>query len=191
MSILLTVRPPRTEGGHTQPRPRRRRRLWSWAGWCLLIAAGVLAWPRQLGGDTGYTIVSGHSMNPGYHTGDLLITRRQDTYHRGQIVVYEVPRGEPAAGFFVVHRIVGGDPVSGWTTKGDNNPSEDLWHPHAADIQGTVITMIPAGGYLLRQARDPLLYAVLGGFYLGYLMWPRAADGDPEPAGVHPPPATA
>jgi signal peptidase len=156
--------------------------LRSWAGFGALIAAGFLAWPQHYGGDTGYTIVSGHSMNPRYHTGDLLITRGHSSYHVGQIVVYQVPKEQPGAGFFVVHRLIGGDNAHGWTTKGDNNPSEDIWHPHDLDIQGAVMTMIPKGGYLLRQLRNPLLYALLGGCYAGYLMWPRArAEDGPDP----------
>ena len=154
-------------------------RLRPWAMWCALVIAGFVAWPMQLGGHTGYTVVSGHSMNPRYHTGDLLITRRHGSYHLNEIVVYRVPRGQPGAGLFVVHRLVGGDNRHGWTTKGDNNPSEDIWRPHDADIQGAVVTMIPKGGYLLRQFRNPLLYAVIGGRYVGYLLWPRAdAEAD-------------
>jgi len=165
-----------------------RLRQLSWAGsWVLLVAAMVLAWPIQLGGLTGYTIVAGNSMNPTYHTGDLLITRPQDHYHRGQIVVYSVPMGAPGAGYRVVHRLVGGAGLGGgpgWVTKGDNNPSVDIWNPHDSDVNGVVVFTVVKAGFVLRQVRNPLLYAVLGALIIGWLLWPtpdRRDAGDDVP----------
>lgn len=119
-------------------------------------------------------------MNPTYHTGDLVVLRRAHTYQIGDIVVYRVPAGEPASGQYVVHRIVGGGNVTGFVTKGDNNPSVDIWTPHNIDIQGRAVLLIPQAGWVLRQGRDPLLYALLGGLYCCRLLWPSKKK--PAPA---------
>lgn len=148
----------------------------------LVALIAVLGWPKSVGGQTSYSIVSGHSMNPTYHTGDLVILRAQSTYRVGQIVVYKIPAGEPAAGMFVVHRIIGGGNVTGFVTKGDNNPSVDIWTPHNIDIQGAAVALVPQAGWVLRQGRDPLVYAFLGGLYMVRLLWPkreRAYVADP------------
>ncbi len=147
----------------------------------LVVVVAFLGWPKSMGGQTSYSIVSGHSMNPTYHTGDLVVLRAQSTYRVGQIVVYRVPAGDPAAGMFVVHRIVGGGNVTGFVTKGDNNPSVDIWTPHNIDIQGAAVLLVPQAGWVLRQGRDPLLYAVLGGLYCGRLLWPSRKK-KPAPA---------
>jgi signal peptidase len=160
----------------------RRASRWVLRAVLVLVALlAVLGWPRSMGGRASYSIVSGHSMNPTYHTGDLVVLVPERTYHVGQIVVYRIPAGEPASGQFVVHRIVGGSNVTGFITKGDNNPSIDIWTPHNIDIQGRAVLLVPQAGWVLRQGRDPLLYAVLGGLYCGRLLWPSRKD---KPAGV-------
>ena len=180
-SFGVRARPAR----HAATRRINRRRLSSAALWLALILAGYLAWPTQLGGTTGYTIVAGHSMDPTFHTGDLLITRREDHYRIGQVVVYRIPAGDPAAGYDVVHRIVGGSgavDAAGWTTQGDNNPSPDIWTPHDRDIQGAVIANLGDTGLLLREARNPLLYCLLGALAVGRILWPsRRTEATPEP----------
>jgi signal peptidase len=95
--------------------PVRVRRLLYGALWVTLLGGVLTAWPVQFGGPTGYTIVSGHSMEPVYHPGDLLITRSQQHYQPGQIVVYTIPAGAPAAGFHVVHRLIAGSGMPGET----------------------------------------------------------------------------
>ncbi len=175
---------PAASASHRRERPGWRR-LRRWAGWGLLAlvaATAVLGWPKSVGGQTSYSIVSGHSMNPTYHTGDLVVLQPKSSYKNGDIVVYKVPAGEPASGMFVVHRIVGGDNVHGYITRGDNNPSVDIWTPHDIDIQGAAVLLVPQAGWVLRQGRDPLVYAVLGGLYCGKLLWPgRKKSSDPSP----------
>ena len=156
-------------------RRRGRRRFRRWAGWTVLALVAVTAvvgWPKSFGGRASYSIVAGHSMDPTYHTGDLVVLLPKSTYQTGDIIVYKVPAGEPAAGDFVVHRIVGGSNVTGFVTQGDNNPSIDIWTPHNIDIQGAAVMLVPQAGWVLRQGRDPLLYAVLGGIYCMRLLWP-------------------
>ena len=100
--------------------------------WAALITLLVLGWPSMLGGSTDYTVVSGHSMDPTYRTGDMLVVKKPEVYKKGQIVVYQVPQGEPGEGLFVVHRIVGGDNVKGWTTQGETTPVKTSGTPTTA-----------------------------------------------------------
>src|SRR5205823_5560673 len=44
--------------------------------------------PLQLHGHTGYAIVSGISMEPRFHGGDLVLIHEQPSYHVGQVVAY-------------------------------------------------------------------------------------------------------
>ena len=54
------------------------------------LVVGYFLWPTSLGGCTTLTIVSGHSMEPTYYTGDLVVSRCGD-YQVGDIVVYNPP----------------------------------------------------------------------------------------------------
>ena len=82
------------------------RRMTAVVAVATLVGAAVLALPVALGGNTTYTIVAGHSMEPSLESGDLVITRRQASYDVGDVVVYEIPEGSPGAGVKVIHRIV-------------------------------------------------------------------------------------
>ncbi|MGS0684465.1 signal peptidase I [Nakamurella sp. GG22] len=179
------VRPAwRWPAGRVSGWPVTVRRVLFGALWAVMLAVAVLAWPVLFGGLTGYTIVSGRSMEPAYHGGDLLITRSQQRYQVGQIVVYTVPAGEPGAGYKVVHRLIGGSGApnaAGWTTKGDNNSSEDPWTPHDSDIQGAVQVNVSYGGIVLLQARNPLLYCFLGALAVGRILWPKPDRGTAAP----------
>jgi signal peptidase len=162
---------------------KRLRSVGRWLGGVsLVVVVGVIAlgWPASLGGRTSYSIVSGHSMNPTYHTGDLVVLQRARTYQVGDIVVYRIPAGEPASGQYVVHRIVGGGNVTGFITKGDNNPSVDIWTPHNIDIQGRAVMLLPQVGWVLRQGRDPLVYAFFGGIYMTRVLWPKRKKAKPH-----------
>ena len=112
------------------------------APWVLLVLLMVLLWPARWGGPLGWTVVSGHSMEPTYQTGDLVLTVRQGGYSVGDVVVYEPP--DPSlAGRFVVHRITGVRPDGTYEIQGDNNPSADQWNPSDGDVQGQAILHLP------------------------------------------------
>src|SRR5436309_10860228 len=94
----------------------------------LLAVLLWLALPQTLGGRADWVLVSGTSMLPHLHTGDLVLVRHRSNYHVGEVIAYRVPEGEVGAGRIVIHRIVGGSGRIGWTLQGDNRTAPDLWH---------------------------------------------------------------
>jgi signal peptidase I len=134
----------------------------------LVVVWFVLLRPVALGGSAGYEIVTGHSMEPLLHTGDLVVTQSQAAYGVGDLVVFRVPNGQLGAGSSVVHRIVGGDGTGGFTTKGDNNPSADPWHPRASDVIGRSWIQLPGSGAWLLVVRRPLVLATIIGGLVGF-----------------------
>ncbi len=121
-------------------------------GWALFVAV-VTAWaiflrPDFLGGPATYVIVAGHSMEPKLHSGDLVVTRRQHTYHRGEVVAYRIMKNQAGAGALIIHRIVGGSARDGYVTRGDNRNYRDPWHPKPRDIAGRMELHVPRLGLL-------------------------------------------
>ncbi|MFL0410388.1 signal peptidase I [Microbacterium paludicola] len=159
-------------------RARSRGRTRAAVSWLLLVLAVILLWPAQYGGLTGVTAVNGHSMEPTYHTGDLVASFRQSGYAVGDIVSYQVPQGQPGAGGRVIHRIVSARVVGGetiYSTQGDNNPQADPWTIRDGDILGRAIVAVPGVGAGLTPEGAPLLLALSLGFIVTMLLW---GDGD-------------
>jgi signal peptidase len=130
----------------------------------MLVAWFVLLRPTSLGGTTSYSTVSGSSMEPRLHTGDLVIAQVQASYAVGDVVVFRVPAGESGEGSHVVHRIIGGHPSTGFVMQGDNKDAPDPWQPTASDIVGRSWFEVPGGGNLLLILRRPIVLAsLLGG----------------------------
>jgi signal peptidase I len=143
------------------PAPRSRR-VASLAGWAVVAAVVVLAWPVQLGGRLGLVVVAGHSMDGTYRTGDLLTTWRHSTYDVGDVAVYRIADAGPGHGMRVVHRIIG-RAGTGFVMQGDNRNAPDSWHPVAGDMVGRPFGRIPGGGLLLRYLFNPLALAFVCG----------------------------
>ena len=156
------------------PRAATRRSLPEWLPLkrllLLLAQLGLVAamlWfclPQALGGRAGWVVVSGTSMLPHMHTGDLALVERQSSYHVGEVVAYHVPKGQVGAGYEVIHRIVGGNARTGWVIQGDNRTLPDLWRPHNSDIVGARLLWIPKAYLILRFLHTPLLLGLLAGF---------------------------
>jgi signal peptidase len=133
-----------------------------------------LAWsvslrPQSLGGPAGYVMVRGVSMNPTYHTGDLVVTHPRATYGKGDIVAYRVPRGNVGEGIIVIHRIIGGDAQTGYVIQGDNNPDPDPWKPKHDDIVGRAWLVGPHVGSVLAFLHAPLpLASLVTGIVVAY-----------------------
>lgn len=169
------------------PRPsrnRRLRRVRALLPWVLLlaVAAGWFAFlrPASMGGPAGYVIVSGASMQPLMHTGDLAVVRRRATYSQGDVVAYRIPKADVGGGMLVIHRIVGGDDASGFILKGDNRETVDIWRPRRDDIVGSLQWRLAHAGTALFLLRTPMVIAGVIAF-LGFWMvvtWPDKRRSD-------------
>jgi signal peptidase I len=122
--------------------------------------------PQSLGGNAAYVLVSGKSMLPRYHTGDLVLVERHSAYHVGELIAYRVPKGDPMAGAQVIHRIIGGDAKHGFIVKGDNRTAEDVWRPKPGDIVGAKALRIPNAVLILQFLRDPIFLGLLAACFV-------------------------
>lgn len=165
--------PPRTDPRHdaepAMAKPRRSRwRSALAAARLLAMLAFVVVWvlllrPQTLGGPAIWVLVSGASMEPHLHDGDLALTQRRATYRRGDVIAYRIPSGDVGAGTVVIHRITGGNGRTGYATRGDNRARADLWRPTDADVAGRLVATVPAVGSVLELLRTPLILAAFAG----------------------------
>jgi len=171
---------------------RKRLKQISEIGSVLLVIVACIGWamflrPQSLGGRAGYVLVSGQSMEPRYHTGDLVLVERQSSYHVGQLIAYHVPKGDPMAGAQVIHRIIGGDPQHGFVVQGDNRTAPDTWRPKPTDIVGAKALRMPGAVVAIQFLRSPLLLGILAAsFVFVYLLIGREPKDD-DPLSVAPP----
>lgn len=152
-----------------------------WGGWIssLVFLVGMLLFARPtwlLGGDTSTLIVSGHSMDGTYRTGDIVMVKEQARYAVGDIVGFQVPAGEAGEGMVVIHRIVA-EGADGFTTQGDNNPDADPWKVSATDMRGRAALRVPALGNVTGMLRGPLGIA---GIFGGLASWVAFGLLDPR-----------
>ena len=140
------------------------------------------ALPQTLGGRADWVLVSGTSMLPRFHTGDLVLVERRSSYHVGEVVAYRIRKGEIGAGHVVIHRIIGGNGRTGWTLQGDNRTAPDLWHPTNRDVLGAKTLRIPNAWFVLRVFHMPVLLALFGGFAVFFLI-AFGGSGEPETDG--------
>ena len=122
--------------------------------------------PQSLGGHAGYVLVSGQSMEPRYHTGDLVLVEKHADYHPGEVIAYRVPKGDAMAGAQVIHRIVGGDAEHGFVVRGDNRTAPDVWRPRDADIVGAKTLRLPGAIVVLQYLRSPVFLGILAAAFV-------------------------
>lgn len=84
--------------------------------------------------------VSGDSMHPALHTGDLVFVSSGARPVTGDIALIQQPGHGP-----VLHRVVGVEPGGALRTKGDANATADLEPIEAASVRGAVVGVIPVG----------------------------------------------
>ena len=127
-----------------------------------VLILGVIAWidfaPTSIGGDSGYVVTHGVSMEPKFHTGDLAIVHPAARYTVGEIVAYH----SSLLHITVLHRIVGIHDGR-YTFKGDNNAFIDPVTATRAQLIGKLWVHIKGGGKYLEALHNPLTAAVLAG----------------------------
>ena len=144
----------------------------------IVVFAGVLAaWavflrPQYLGGSAGYVLVSGSSMEPRMHTGDVVVVQRRASYGTGDVVAYRIPAGSPASGRVVIHRIRGGSARTGYVMRGDNRTSDDLWRPKPRDVVGKAELQLPGAGRAAAAVLSPPALGLIAGLATVVLLLP-------------------
>ena len=152
----------------------RRGRLRVVLAW-VVFAEVVGAWfvclrPPVLGGSTAYVFVRGTSMEPTYHTGDLVLVTKRDRYHVGDIAAFAVA-GPGGGQSVVIHRVIAVEPDGTHILQGDNRDEPDPWHPTHDEIVGTPMLAVPAAGrWLAEVAARPLLVGLLCAVLAGLVM---------------------
>ncbi|MEI7561706.1 MAG: signal peptidase I [Actinomycetes bacterium] len=120
---------------------------------------------------TGYVkarVVLTGSMAPTIKSGDIVILI--PTKHRdpkiGDVVAYTGRRFDGSAVGVFTHRIIAGDAATGFTVKGDANPSPDVQKPKLADISGIVLFAIPFIGHFLTPKALLIFVPLIFGLWL-------------------------
>jgi signal peptidase I len=122
----------------------------------LVVWTGLL--PQQLGGAMSYVITDGTSMLPHIHAGDLVIVRREPSYHVGEVAAYHNQQLRA----IVLHRIVA---IRGtrFVFKGDNNDFLTTDEPTKTQIVGAEWLQLDGAGHLVLDLRTPAVAALLLG----------------------------
>ncbi len=123
--------------------------------WVIVAIDAWYLWPTQLHGSTSMVIVSGHSMEPTFFTGDLVIARKLEP-SVGDVIVYA-----PASlgGSQIVHRIIGGNATDGWQMQGDNNNFIDPFTPKGSEVRGVVLVHYANFGRVTVLLLNPIVWA--------------------------------
>jgi signal peptidase I len=95
--------------------------------------------------------VNGISMEPNYHTGDLVIVRTAETYQVGDVVAYQDAR----MGAYVIHRIIGVKQEQ-FILKGDNNSWIDAYQPTHDEVIGKQWVYAPKVAKAMLWLRAPI-----------------------------------
>jgi signal peptidase I len=133
----------------------------------VLLTVVAAAWfflaPPVVGGSTSYLSTDGVSMEPRFHTGDLVLVRGRSGYHVGEIAAYR----STLLGSVVMHRIVGKE-NGRYIFKGDNNNFTDPDLVAQSQIVGALWLHLPgAAGHLAALRTPPVLGGIVG---LGVLL---------------------
>ena len=138
----------------------------------LANARGVVGNQMSMPFGTGAAVVMSGSMEPTLSKGDLIFVRKAETFHTGDIVVYQ------SDSMLVVHRIVSlyGSTV---VTQGDANNTAD--EPiDLSQVKGVVRFHIPFVGTILELVKTPAgtLLILLLAFALVELSFRRQKEQD-------------
>ena len=159
------------------------------AGFLAIIMLAWYLWPASLGGDARIVVVQGHSMEPTFQLGDALIVKANPRPHVGDIIVFHIPAGEPAAGKMVVHRVRAIRADGSYQTQGDNRTTADSFHTTDGDVMGSPVRSIPHLGRVIGLASNPIAVGLATGLIATMLLWPAPLiskdEGDSPEASVH------
>ncbi|HET7386935.1 MAG TPA: S24/S26 family peptidase [Nocardioidaceae bacterium] len=130
----------------------------------VILGALLVGWltvaPTAVGGPASYVVTDGTSMLPHFVADGLVITRKRQSYHTGEVVAYHNKKLHEV----VMHRIVARD-GDRFVFKGDNNHFRDRYHPTKAELVGKEWVYWPGAGRYLKMLRNPMTFAVIVGLF--------------------------
>ena len=153
-------------------RPGRVGRLMAAVGFA--VVWWVLLAPTGLGGPVGMIWVSGSSMEPGMHTGDLALMYQRSSYGVGDVVAFEIPEGGT-----VIHRIIEVTDA-GYRFQGDNRDFADPWELPTDDIVGKRVISVPHAAEAMTFLGRPISLAVLVAILSGLWWSDRSGSAAPR-----------
>jgi signal peptidase I len=145
---------------------RNRSPIFSLFSNALLILSIAALWyvfaPTNLGGGASYVMIDGNSMEPTFHTGDLVILAKASVYNVGDIVAYKDLKLDA----HIIHRIIGIQDER-FIMKGDNNGWIDSTHPLQSEVLGKKYLYLPKLGKWVKWIRVPVNMSLVVGVFGG------------------------
>ncbi len=140
-----------------------------------------------MGTSSPLVVVTSGSMEPTYYRGDLLVlqSRAPEDIQLSDVIVFEDKNWETNGP--VVHRVVEIGIIDGeyhFTTKGDNNNSEDPYTRTADEIIGVVVGVIPAIGHISLFLKEPIGMAFMIILFIAILVVPEYVCNEEEEEGA-------
>ena len=138
----------------------------------MLALLGVFAvWfvflsPTGIGGPVGIVWVSGTSMEPGLHTGDLVVTYERDDYAVGEVVAFKIPQGG-----VIIHRIIEVTNEGLFRFQGDNRKYEDPWDLPDEQIIGSSVFELHKAATIAAWLSRPITLAAMVGIITLLTAW--------------------
>ena len=136
------------------------------AGWALVSMLLLFTGANVTGLVDSRVVLTG-SMIPAINPGDLVLSTSPTRLapEKGDVVIYTGKKFDGSTVASFAHRIIGGNSVSGFEVKGDNNPDPDVQKPVLSEIEGVVFLTIPLVGKLL----SPQVFILL--LLCGFGIW--------------------
>ena len=136
------------------------------AGWALVSMLLLFTGANVTGLVDSRVVLTG-SMTPAINPGDLVLSTSPNRLapEKGDVVIYTGKKFDGSTVASFAHRIIGGNSVSGFEVKGDNNPDPDVQKPVLSEIEGVVFLTIPLVGKLL----SPQVFILL--LLCGFGIW--------------------
>ncbi len=169
----------------TTPRAVPLRQRLAQAVWLVaLVAALVAVWPARFGGAASFVVVRGDSMEPHYHSGDLVYARSASGFDVGDIAVYRQPAADGTGDSLVIHRLIERLPDDRWLLQGDNRDFPDDVTPTGGDLVARpIVNLGPWPTQVL--LRLPLVLSLVVGATVVWMLWPRSDEDDLDDTPPH------
>jgi signal peptidase len=149
--------------------------------WAVVVLLAYFAWPLQWGGGTTWVVVKGTSMQPNFHTGDIVIARKDSHHEIGDILVYRVPEEYMGAGKLIMHRLKAIREDGTYVIQGDNRDTPDAFIVGPQDVVGVERVHIPRVGTFMRLLSNWWFISGLVALFALVRLWPERPEEQAGP----------